>query len=141
MANTLKRLNPTPENVPMNSSSVRALITACLIFGATRSQAVEWQTVKVTVPKGDKMAIRIPATWKQMVLQPKPELPPSVMINTADNGLLFQLTFLPDPDGRFATKESVEKTVAKLTEQYVAGSVEKRLAPLTPIVSSLGHGC
>jgi hypothetical protein len=116
------------------------IIVACLALGSTLLPAEEPQVISVTIPKADKIAIRIPSTWKQTVTQPSPQLSPTVKIESADRSLSLQLTFIPDPEGRFATKESVDRLVTGANQQYVAGSVEKRLT-LTQLVSSTGHGC
>jgi len=87
-----------------------------------------------------KIAIRIPSEWKQTVIQPAPDLPPTVRLATADNALTLLISFIPDPDGRFATRENVDRIVTGANQQYVAGSVEKRLT-LTLLVSNSVRGC
>ncbi|HSI11550.1 MAG TPA: hypothetical protein VK961_05875 [Chthoniobacter sp.] len=124
----------------MKPSRLLPLIAACLAFGSVLSPAEEPQILHITIPKGDKLAVRIPPAWKQTVIQPKPELPPTVKIESADHALSLQLTFIPDLEGRFATKEGVDRLVTGVNQRYVAGSVEKRLT-LTQLVSKVGHGC
>jgi hypothetical protein len=125
----------------MNFARLLRLITvSTLVISSTRARADEPKTITVTVPGADKIAIRIPPTWTQTLFQPTPELPPSVRITSAANTLSLQLTFIPDPEGRFAAKEGVDRAVTQANQQYVPGSVEKRLT-LTQLVSNLGHGC
>jgi hypothetical protein len=124
----------------MKPSRFLPLIATCLAFVSTLSSAEEPQVINVTVPKADKIAIRIPPAWKQTVIQPTPQLPPTVKIESADHALSLQLTFIPDAEGRFATQESVDRVVTQANQQYVGGSVEKRLT-LTQLVSKNGHGC
>ena len=103
-------------------------------------RAGEYQVVSVTVPGADKVAVHLPASWKQMVSQPRQDLPPTVITTSTTGALSLQLTFIPDPGGRFATKDSVDRVVTAANQQYVSGSVEKRLS-LTQLESPSGHGC
>ncbi len=124
----------------MNLPRLLSLLSIGLLLSSTLSHAGDAQTVTVTVPKGDKIAIRIPAAWQQTVIQPTPELPPTVKITTATNTVSLQITFIPDTEGRFATKDSVDRVATEGNQQYVAGSVEKRLS-LTQLVSNSVRGC
>lgn len=114
-------------------------VVVCLVF-ATVSYAGDDQVVNVAVPKADQVAIRLPATWKQTIIQPRQDLPPTVMVVSDADALTLQLTFLPNLDGRFDTKDSVDRVVTQANQQYVSGSVEKRFG-LTQLDSHSGHGC
>ncbi len=102
--------------------------------------ADDTQTISVSVPQGDKLTIRLPSGWQQRVVQPSADLPPTVKINTPDETLSLQITLIPDINGRFTTKENVDRVVSEANEQYVSGSVEQRLT-LEQIPSTHGHGC
>ena len=124
----------------MNLTRLFLLLSIGIFLGTTLSRADDAQTVTVTVPKGDKLAIRIPAAWQQSVIQPKPELPPTVKLTTVANTVSLQITFVPDTEGRFVTKESVDQAATEGNQQYVAGSVEKSIS-LTQLVSNSVRGC
>ncbi len=98
------------------------------------------QTISISVPQGDKLTIRLPAGWQQHIIQPSPDLPPTVKINPPDETLSLQITLIPDINHRFTTKEIVDRVVSEANEQYVSGSVEQRLT-LEQIPSTHGHGC
>lgn len=67
-------------------------------------------------------------------------MPPSVKITTKNASLSLQITFLPDTQGRFATRESVDRAVTQANQHYIAGSLEKS-PTLIQLVSTNGHGC
>lgn len=104
------------------------------------TQADDSQTISVSLPQGDKLAIRLPAGWQQLIIQPSPDLPQTVKIHPPDETLSLQITLVPDINGRFTTKEIVDRVVSEANEQYVSGSVEQRLT-LEQIPSTHGHGC
>jgi hypothetical protein len=102
--------------------------------------AAEDQTINLTTPNAGKLSARIPADWKQEVIQPKADPWPTLKIKSPDDSISLQITFLPDPEERFATKEGTERAVTFMNQRYVAGSVEKKLT-LTPLNLKQGHGC
>ena len=124
----------------MNQLSSLVFGILVLSLSTTISSAAEFQSLSVTVPKGENLSVRIPPAWRHTVLQPAPNLPPTLKITTLSNSLSLQITFLPDPEGHFATRESADRAATQANQHYVAGSVEKRLT-LTQIVSTNGHGC
>lgn len=124
----------------MFSPRLFTLILLVVALPLAIAQADDAQTISVSIPKGDKLAIHLPAGWQQRVVQPSADLPPTVKINTPDETLSLQITLIPDINGRFTTKEDVNRVVSEANEQYVAGSVEQRLT-LEQIPSTHGHGC
>src|SRR5437660_784417 len=124
----------------MTTPRFLAYLVCGLILSLARLEADESESVTVSVPRGDKLLIRIPQGWQHVMVQPTPDLPPSVRITALSNSVSLQITFLPDPEGRFTTRESVDRAATQANQHYVAGSVEKRLT-LTQIVSTNGHGC
>jgi hypothetical protein len=124
----------------MKQLSLAMLPALVLSLSTTISSADEFQSLSVSVPKGEKLSVRIPPAWRHTVLQPAPNLPPTLKITTLSNSVSLQITFLPDPEGRFATRETADRAATQANQHYVAGSVEKRLT-LTQIVSTNGHGC
>jgi hypothetical protein len=111
-----------------------------LSLGSSPVVAGESQLISVSVQKGEKIAIRIPASWRHKLLQPAPDLPPILKIATASDSLSLQITILTDTAGRFANRGSVDRAVTSANQHYVGGSVEKRLT-LTQLVSTNGYGC
>jgi len=115
-------------------------LLAFLLFVSTLLLADERQSFSLAIPKGDKLSIRIPLGWQHTVIQPTPDLPPTVKITTVSNSVSLRITLLPDLDARFATRENVDRAATKANQHYVARSLEKELT-LTQIVSTNGHGC
>jgi len=124
----------------MNNHRLLASFVFALILNSPSLLADQSPSFTVAVPKGDKLLVRIPQTWQHKIFQPSPDLPPTVKIGTLSNSVSLQITLLPDPEGRFATQESVDRAATLANHHYVAGSVEKR-PTLTQIVSTNGHGC
>lgn len=111
-----------------------------LIIASTGMLADEFGSITVFPARGDKIQIRIPLVWQHTIFQPTPDIPPTVKITNGSNSVSLQITLLPDPEGRFAARESVDRAATKANQHYVEGSVEKRLT-LTQIISTNGHGC
>ena len=81
---------------------LRALLAATFLIALTHADAADTQTVTVTVPTADTLAIAFPATWQQKVIQAPRYLPPTVKLTSA--AVSLQITFIPDPEGRFTTR-------------------------------------
>jgi hypothetical protein len=124
----------------LKSLASPAALVCCFILSLAATLADDSGILTVSVPKGDKVLIRVPPPWQRVLIQPTPDLPPTIKISGGTNSLSLQITFLPDPGARFRTRESVDRAVTEANQHYVAGSVEKRLT-LTQIVSTNGHGC
>lgn len=62
----------------------------------------------------------------------------SVRVGHPKNKISFQVSFLPDPDGRFGTPRGRKEFMAETFQEYVAGSVEKamRFEELEPRVGA-----
>ena len=103
--------------------------------------AVEaFTSLSISIPQGDKLELKIPTQWQRVVIQPSPELPPSVRIRLAGaNPISLQMTWLADPDGKFAKPDDADAVVTKASEQYISGSVEKRVS-LNRMISNAGFG-
>ena len=126
-------------NIQCNKLQVFGSIVFGLTLGLIVVSAGEYESIAVVVPKGDRISVNVPQGFKHTILQPAPSLPPTLKINSVSNSVSLQITFLPDPEGRFAASESVDRAVTQANQHYVAGSVEKGLK-LTQIVSTNGHG-
>jgi hypothetical protein len=81
----------------------------------------------VTVPGGDSLEVTPPEGWSASTVQPDPSLPPTVRLTAPNKEASLQITFLSDKTGTFSTKEKLEKVVEKAAQQYVDGSVEKKI--------------
>ena len=126
----------------MKTRKLRLLVVVLAgIFANTQtSHAEDKQLCEVVIPKGDKILIRVPNQWTHTVVQPEPDLPPMVTILSPTKSVSIQITFLPDPNGIFSTKESVDRAVTQANQQYVEGSVEKKIN-LIQLESKSVRGC
>jgi hypothetical protein len=115
----------------------KALLAVSFLLIPVLGFTAETQSVAVTVPTADTLGIEFPSMWQSSISQP-PQLPPTVRISTKE--LSLQITFIPDPQGRFATRDGVDRVVTAANERYVSGSIEKRLT-LIPLESKNGYGC
>jgi hypothetical protein len=98
------------------------------------------KNVELAIPGGDRISIRVPNQWTHKVIQPDPSLPPTIKIASPADSVSLQITFMPDPDGLFSTKEGVDRAVTSANRRYVEGSVEKKI-DLIQLDSKAVRGC
>ncbi len=82
---------------------------------------------KLTIPGGDPIDVVAPEGWKLTKIQPKPTLPPTIILHSANNDTELRVTFIADKAGAFNTQDKIEKALTQAAQQYVTGSVEKKL--------------
>jgi hypothetical protein len=109
--------------------AVLLVALAPVIFGsgANAAEPAAPKTTTVTVPNGNTLDVATPEGWSLATVQPDPTLPPTVRLTAPNHETNLQITFLSDKTGTFNTKEKLEKTVEKTAQQYVDGSVEKKI--------------
>ncbi len=97
------------------------------------------KTETVSVPEGNTLEVTVPKDWKYTKLDQGKILPPTLKFESADGKTLLQLTLLADSSGQFGKKEQIEKGVTAAAQQYVDGSVEKKVT-LAKLDSKNGIG-
>lgn len=111
-----------------------------MFFTASGLVADENRTITVSVSDAQSVSLVVPEKWKHTVIQPIPQFPPTVKLVAADDLITLLITFVPDPEGRFTTREGIDRAVTESNQQYLSGSVEKRLE-LTQLESKQVRGC
>jgi hypothetical protein len=100
----------------------------------------EKQSVRIQVPDSDALEVSLPKTWDAKVIQPRPQLPPTLRAAAGDRvPLSLQMTFIPVKPGMFSTSEEIKEAVRKGNTHYVEGSVEKKLE-IVQLESKTGEG-
>jgi hypothetical protein len=112
----------------------------CSVFSGSCAFAEDGATVAVSVPQGDRLQVRVPQGWQHDYQPPTPASMPTLKLGLESAGVSVRITFIPVPDDRFSTKESVEKVVTQTGGRFVGNSVEKKIT-LVPVDSKNGHGC
>ncbi len=95
--------------------------------GAQAAEPTRPKPATVTVPGGDTLDVSWSEGWTEVTVQPDPSLPPTVRLTAPNKEASLQITFLSDKTGSFNTKDKLEKVVEKAGQQYVDGSVEKKI--------------
>src|SRR4051812_19496276 len=111
----------------MNPFRTLAFSLGLALFASSAARGADPQTIVVDVPKGDQVTVRIPEGWKTKGVPTPAGAPPTVGLSTRDESVALQVTFIPDVEKRFATKESLERVATEGGQRFAAGSTEKRV--------------
>ncbi|HVE40165.1 MAG TPA: hypothetical protein VNM14_09775 [Planctomycetota bacterium] len=100
----------------------------------------EKQSVRIQVPDSDALEVSLPKTWDAKIVQPRPQIPPTLRAVAADRApLSLQMTFIPLKPGKLSTSEEIKEAVRKGNAQFIEGSIEKKMEMLQ-LESKSGEG-
>ena len=117
---------------------MKTIMALCLLAGLSLQE--DQQRIKISVPDSDPLEVWLPKTWEAKVVQPRPQIPPTLRAASPDrNPLSLQMTFLPLKPGKLSTSDEIKEVARKGNAPYVEGSVEKKIE-LVALESKTGEG-
>lgn len=124
----------------MTAAVMALLLGMFMVTAGNAAEEAATKPVTVSVPNGGKVTMKPPASWKQNVLQPGLEIPPTVTFTSSgSNAIALKITWIPDPAGKFSDQKEIDATVTRVNQQYIPYSVEKGME-LKHLSSKNGKG-
>jgi hypothetical protein len=101
------------------------LLTPALGADPATGKSPGMKAVTVDVPDGKSLEVMVPDSWSVQKVQPDASLPPTLRLTSKDKDAGVQITFIPDKEARFSTRDQIEQAVKAVGARFAGSSVEK----------------
>ncbi len=106
---------------------MKSIFTLIVFMSAAVMNAADKaNTTTVSASGGAKFEITAPDGWTIKTVSADPSIPAATSLASPDGDANLLISFIPDKDGAFATREKLEAVLNKTAKQYEGGSVEKK---------------